>query len=132
LTTEELEPKQILRSTTHEKEHRPRARKTAIGAVDWAASGFYDVGGKSAAIVGGGCKARNETILIGVAVGMEGAGLMEMPKQISPQEKQHGDEALSFDRTAPPAPVDVHAFARRAGEIIARAARASLGKGVKR
>jgi hypothetical protein len=57
---------------------------------------------------------------------------METPKQTSPQEKQHGDEALSFDRTAPPAPVDVHAFARRAGEIIARAARALLGKRVKR
>jgi hypothetical protein len=33
---------------------------------------------------------------------------------------------LSFDPASPPAPVDVDRFSRRAGEIIARAARTLL------
>jgi hypothetical protein len=53
---------------------------------------------------------------------------METPKKPAPHDKQDGEEALSFDSATPPAPVDVHAFARRAGEIIARAARALLGR----
>jgi len=57
---------------------------------------------------------------------------METPKKPEPYDKQGGDEALSFDSSTPPAPVDVHAFARRAGEIIARAAMALLGKRIKR
>jgi hypothetical protein len=56
---------------------------------------------------------------------------METPKKPTAQDKD-GDEALSFDRTAPPAPVDFHAFGRRTGEIIARAARALLWRRVKR
>jgi hypothetical protein len=44
-------------------------------------------------------------------------------------EKQHwlelADEWLRMGET-PPAPVDLHGFARRAGEIIGRAARALL------
>jgi hypothetical protein len=50
-----------------------------------------------------------------------------------PDERQDKDEPprLSWDPNAPPAPVDVHAFARRAGEIIARAARAAC-KGFRR
>jgi hypothetical protein len=50
-----------------------------------------------------------------------------------PDERQDKDEPprLSWDPNAPPAPVDVHAFSRRAGEIIARAARAAC-KGFRR
>jgi hypothetical protein len=57
---------------------------------------------------------------------------MDTPKKLEPHYKQDDDKALSFDPTTLPAPVDVHAFARRAGEIIARAARALLGRRVKR
>ena len=53
---------------------------------------------------------------------------METPKNPTPHEHDGDETLLSFDRRAPPAPVDVHAFARRAGEIIARAARALLGR----
>ena len=53
---------------------------------------------------------------------------METPKKDTPEKEQNGEEVLSFDRTTPAAPIDVHAFARRAGEIIARAAMALLGK----
>jgi hypothetical protein len=45
---------------------------------------------------------------------------METPKIPTPHDKQDGDEALSFDPTTPPAQVDIHGFARRAGEIMAR------------
>jgi hypothetical protein len=41
------------------------------------------------------------------------------------------DERQDKDEPPPPAPVDVHAFSRRAGEIIARAARAAC-KGFRR
>jgi hypothetical protein len=47
---------------------------------------------------------------------------MEKPKPY-PTDKQGGEQPLSFDAATPPAPVDVHDFTRRAGEIIARAAR---------
>ena len=52
---------------------------------------------------------------------------MKKPKKPRAQDKQDGDEGLSFDPTTLPAAVDFHAFARRTGEIIARAARALLG-----
>jgi hypothetical protein len=54
-------------------------------------------------------------------------------RKIEPDERQDKDEPprLSWDPNAPPAPVDVHAFALRAGEIIARAARAAC-KGFRR
>jgi len=52
---------------------------------------------------------------------------MEPPKQPpGPTDQQDGEPLLSFDPATPPAPVDVHGFSRRAGEIIARAARALL------
>jgi hypothetical protein len=57
---------------------------------------------------------------------------MEKPKKPAARDRQDGEEAMSFDPATPPAPVDVHAFARQAGEIIARAARALLPKRVKR
>src|SRR3954454_24271189 len=57
---------------------------------------------------------------------------MKTPKKPRAQDKQDGDERLSFDPTTLPAAVDFHAFARRTGEIIARAARALLGRRVKR
>jgi hypothetical protein len=50
---------------------------------------------------------------------------MEPPKETTPHH-ENGDNNLTFDPNTSPAPVDVHAFARRAGEIIARAARALL------
>jgi hypothetical protein len=53
---------------------------------------------------------------------------MEPPKKPIPSDELDGEEPLSFDPTTPPAPVDVRAFARRTGEIIARAARALLGR----
>jgi len=53
---------------------------------------------------------------------------MEPQKKPIPSDEQDGEEPLSFDPVTPPAPVDVHAFARRAGEIIARAAMALLGR----
>jgi hypothetical protein len=56
---------------------------------------------------------------------------METPKKPAPHNKQEAEEALSFDPATPPAPADVHAFARRAGDINARAATALLGKRVK-
>ena len=56
---------------------------------------------------------------------------METAKMPRTQDKD-GDETFSFDPTTPPAAVDIHAFARRTGEIIARAARALLGRRVKR
>jgi hypothetical protein len=47
---------------------------------------------------------------------------METPKNTDPPKVQDDDASLlAFDRS-PPAPVDVYAFARRAGDIIARAA----------
>jgi hypothetical protein len=52
--------------------------------------------------------------------------LMEKLKPPYPLDKQGGDEPLSVDPMTPPAPVDVHGFSRRAGEIIARAARTLL------
>ena len=55
---------------------------------------------------------------------------METPKKSTPQNKQEVEEALSVDPAAPPAPVDVHAFARRDGEIIARAAREKAARAV--
>jgi hypothetical protein len=51
---------------------------------------------------------------------------MEKPKPPYPIDKQGGEESLSLDPKTPPAPVDVHGFSRRAGEIIARAARTLL------
>jgi hypothetical protein len=60
---------------------------------------------------------------------------MEKPKKPRAQDKHDGDDehgALSFDPATPPAAVDFHGFARRAGEIIARAAKALLGRGTKR
>jgi hypothetical protein len=51
---------------------------------------------------------------------------METPKRPEPHNKQEAEEPLSFELATPPASVDVHAFARRAGEIIARAARRLL------
>jgi hypothetical protein len=51
---------------------------------------------------------------------------MKKPKQPYPADKQRGEEPLSFDPASPPAPVDVDRFSRRAGEIIARAARTLL------
>jgi hypothetical protein len=57
---------------------------------------------------------------------------MEKPKKPAPRDRQDGEEAMSFDPATPPAPVDVHAFARRTGEIIARGARVLLDKYVKR
>jgi hypothetical protein len=48
------------------------------------------------------------------------------PKQPYPTDKQSGEPPLSFDPATPPAAVDVHGFSRRAGEIIARAARTLL------
>jgi hypothetical protein len=51
---------------------------------------------------------------------------MKKPKQPYPTDKQGGEEPLSFDPASPPAPVDVHGFSRRAGQIIARAARTLL------
>ena len=56
---------------------------------------------------------------------------METPRKPAAKDKDD-DEALEFDPTTLPAPVDFHAFARRTGEIIARAARAVLGRRVKR
>lgn len=54
---------------------------------------------------------------------------METPKNTDPPKAQEDDATLlAFDRNSPPAPVDVYAFARRAGEIIARAAKALLGR----
>jgi hypothetical protein len=53
---------------------------------------------------------------------------METPKNLTPHENDGDETLLSFDRSAPPAPVDVHAFTRRAGEIISRAAKALLGR----
>jgi len=58
---------------------------------------------------------------------------METPRKPAAQDQdKDGDEAFAFDPTTLPAPVDFHAFARRTGEIIARAARAVLGRRVKR
>jgi hypothetical protein len=51
---------------------------------------------------------------------------MEKPKPPYPIDKQGGEEPLFLDPMTPPAPVDVHGFSRRAGEIIARAARTLL------
>jgi hypothetical protein len=52
---------------------------------------------------------------------------METPDNTDPPKAQEDDATLlAFDRNSPPAPVDVYAFARRAGEIIARAAKALL------
>src|SRR4051812_16087577 len=51
---------------------------------------------------------------------------MEKRRRPKPTDKQGGEQPLSFDPTTPPAPVDVHGFSRRAGEIIARAARTLL------
>ncbi len=52
---------------------------------------------------------------------------METPKNNNPPRMQDDDATLlAFDRNSPPAPVDVYALARRAGEIIARAALALL------
>jgi hypothetical protein len=56
---------------------------------------------------------------------MERVRPMEKPKQPSPTDTQGGEQP-SFDPMTPPAPVDVHGFSRRAGEIIARAARSLL------
>jgi hypothetical protein len=54
---------------------------------------------------------------------------METPDNTDPPKAQDDDATLlAFDRNSPPAPVNVYAFARRTGEIIARAARALLGK----
>jgi hypothetical protein len=57
---------------------------------------------------------------------MERVRPMEKPKQPYPTDKQGGEQLLSLDPVTPPAPVDVHGFSRRAGEIIARAARTLL------
>lgn len=59
--------------------------------------------------------------------------MRKIEKKNPPDERQDKDEPprLSWDPNAPPAPVDVHAFSRRAGEIIARAARAAC-KGFRR
>jgi hypothetical protein len=51
---------------------------------------------------------------------------MEKPKLPYPIDKQGGEQPLSLHAMTPPAPVDVHGFSRRAGEIIARAARTLL------
>ena len=59
---------------------------------------------------------RNGIRLVGVAR-TEGFCPMETTMKSAPHDKQDGEEALSFDPTTPPAQVDVHAFARRAGEI---------------
>jgi hypothetical protein len=57
---------------------------------------------------------------------MERVRPMEKPKQPYPTDKQGGEQLLSLDPVTPPAPVDVHGFSRRAGEIITRAARTLL------
>jgi hypothetical protein len=57
---------------------------------------------------------------------------MEPAKNPTLSNERDGEEPLSIDTAMPPAPVDVHAFTRRAGEIIARAARSLQGKRVKR
>jgi hypothetical protein len=53
---------------------------------------------------------------------------MERPKQFAPKQDDEAADELGFAPATPPAPIDVHAFARRAGEIIARAARAFMGR----
>jgi hypothetical protein len=70
------------------------------------------------------CKVWNDTRFIGVYPQTEAP---VMPRDRA--EKQDDDATLlAFDRNAPPAPVDLYAFARRAGDIIARAAKALLGR----
>jgi hypothetical protein len=49
-------------------------------------------------------------------------------KSIRGQQDDEADDELGFDPATPPAPIDIHAFARRAGEIIARAALAFRGR----
>jgi hypothetical protein len=57
---------------------------------------------------------------------------METPKKEIADKRDDVASLLSFERNSPPAPVDVFAFARRAGEIIASAVRAPRGKLFKR
>jgi hypothetical protein len=57
---------------------------------------------------------------------MERVRPMKQPKQPRPTDKPGEEEPLSFDPASPPAATDVHGFSRRAGEIIARAARTLL------
>ena len=72
------------------------------------------------------CAPRAERDVINGVLRMERVRPMEKPKRPYPTDKQGGEQPLSFDPMTPPAPVDVHGFSRRAGEIIARAARTLL------
>jgi hypothetical protein len=54
---------------------------------------------------------------------------MKTPKKTDAPKVQDDDTILlAFDRNSPPAQVDIYAFARRAGEIIARAASVLLSR----
>jgi hypothetical protein len=62
-------------------------------------------------------------------VGRSGKAVpMERQNQFGARQDEEADDELGFDPATPPAPIDIHAFARRAGEIIARAARAFRGR----